>query len=279
MPKKKNKPILLSIEEWGRSEATTFTGFCKKHDMETFRAIENNAFDKSNKHVFLYTYRNWAFAFHVKKEKNSMLSSMCQARNIYHNSNLTNTINDSNLTNIIKASEVAVNDLQYYKELFDTCIKNDSYEILTSFIWEFQFPVKFAASGVFVPGYDFSRVKIQEIHDLQCPAKHIFVEVFPEGEKSYCILSWLKEDDKIFNSYRASLKEFNEKQIKNYMNNLIQIHMDNIVINPSAFEKQSKHAKDSFLALVWGVHMLSGVDPSEEACMMLDETTLDLFSL
>ncbi len=45
------------MTKWGRKEATVFTGFCGYHDNELFKPIENNEFNSSDEHVFLYTYR------------------------------------------------------------------------------------------------------------------------------------------------------------------------------------------------------------------------------
>lgn len=55
----------------GRNEATTFTGFCNKHDVDVFAPIEKDNFYKgTDEQHFLYAYRAFARSYHKKIRRN-----------------------------------------------------------------------------------------------------------------------------------------------------------------------------------------------------------------
>lgn len=68
MPCSKPDNPFAVMTKWGRKEATVFTGFCGHHDNKIFHPIEDYDFNKSEYHVFLYTYRCFALEYHKKQE-------------------------------------------------------------------------------------------------------------------------------------------------------------------------------------------------------------------
>jgi hypothetical protein len=60
---------VISFEDVGRNEATTFAGFCAEHDSSIFKPIDVNAFDPNdNEHLFLVTYRAIARELHAQMD-------------------------------------------------------------------------------------------------------------------------------------------------------------------------------------------------------------------
>lgn len=135
-------------------------------------------------------------------------------------------------------------------------IINCEYDVLSSIIWEFDYPIKFAASGHTALCNDLRGEVIQNILDLDEIMKHIFFTIFPEGEKSNCIISWLKDNDVIFIEYMSQLQELTEEERKIYLNNLISTVAENIVINPLSWGRLEKHQKNNFGMLMWGMDVL-----------------------
>ena len=61
--------IPLSLQnEYGRKEASVFTGFCINHDKTVFQPIEDELFSGTDEQIFLYIYRAFALEYHKKKE-------------------------------------------------------------------------------------------------------------------------------------------------------------------------------------------------------------------
>ena len=160
----------------------------------------------------------------------------------------------------------------YYK------LVNEKYDILTSLVWEFDKPIKVAASGFTALSEDLEGNKIQDLMDINAIIKHIFVTVFPDGEKSYCIISWLKSNDKIFREYKEQLDNLDYDERKKYINNLLPIISENITINPEAWDKVEDYKKDAFGMLIYGMVDLFSM-MTEETYNMLEEQPYDLFEL
>ncbi|EOR28086.1 hypothetical protein A500_01200 [Clostridium sartagoforme AAU1] len=268
MPCPKNDNPFEFMHKWGRKQATVFTGFCGYHDNEIFKPIENEDFNKSELHIFLYIYRCFAIEYHKKMEVMKMESILTEKlpsrrRGIKEN---------------FSGFELAKNDLEVCKIEFNNALLNDKYDILTSIVWEFDETIKFAASGFSALAEDLEGNKIQDLTDVNTKMKHIFATIFPEGEKSYCIISWLKSNNGIFEKYKEQLNNLDCIQRKQYLNNLLPIITENITINPEAWDKLEAHKKDAFGMLFYGMADLFSMI-TNRTYNMLEEQPYDLFDL
>lgn len=197
MPCPKADNPFAVMTKWGRKEATVFTGFCGYHDKTVFQPIEDGSFDKSEFHIFLYTYRCFAIEYHKKQEVVKMQKGIFKRK--------PSIINIPEQDDPFIGMQMAVNDFQPVKEQFDQALINQKYDILNSIVWAFPYPINFAATGFEAPTIDLQGNKIQNLLDIKVPAKHIFMNIFPEENKTFCIISWLKENDLLFNDYTNQL--------------------------------------------------------------------------
>lgn len=55
---------IIDLKPIGRNSASTFTGFCSHHDIETFKPIENLNLELTREHIFLHGYRAFNASFH-----------------------------------------------------------------------------------------------------------------------------------------------------------------------------------------------------------------------
>lgn len=251
MPRPKGDNPFAVITPYGRKEATVFTGFCGHHDKIVFQPIEDNLFNKSIEHVFLYTYRCFAVEYHKKQEVSKMGQNLFAKKpSLLYMQKEENPFGGINM---------AINDLDPVKEQFDEALKNKKYDILSSIVWEFDQSVKFAGTGFEVLAKDLKGNNLQDLFNMDILAKHVFVMVFPEENKTYCIISWLKENDQLFSGYYEQLNQLNMQERKNYINNLLPMISENIVINPEAWEKWEDYKKQEFGSLIWGMESIGEI--------------------
>lgn len=242
------------MTKWGRKEATVFTGFCGHHDNSVFQPIEDGIFDKSDLHVFLYTYRCFAVEYHKKQEVANMQKNIFKRK--------PSLIQMSKEDDPFKGMLLAIDDFEPVKSAFDNALLEQKYDILSSIIWEFPGAVNFAGSGFEAPMFDLKGNYIQDLLDDKMLAKHLFIIVFPEEEKTYFIISWLKDNDEFFSEYAAQLKQLDLQQRKNYINSTLPIISENIALNPDAWDRWEKYKKDEFGSLLWGLADISEMDGS-----------------
>ena len=265
MPCPKSDNPFAQMTVYGRKEATVFTGFCGYHDKTVFQPIEDGMFDKSIQHIFLYTYRCFAVEYHKKQEVVNMERNMFKIK-----PSLANMPDEDNP---YRGMHMAIDDLENVKKIFDTALLTGNYDVLSSVVWEFDHSVKFAGTGFEAMTHDLEGNNIQDF----VSAKHIFVMVFPEGEKTYCIISWLKENDELFARYKQQLLSLSEEMRKIYINNLLPMISENIVVNPEAWDNWEEYKRNEFCAIEFGIATL--FEAEGDYWDRLEPFVYDLFDL
>ena len=121
-----------------------------------------------------------------------------------------------------------------------------NYDVLDSIIWKINKWCNFACSGFWVLTKDIKNNQIQNIEDENIKLKHVFLSIFPENDKTYIILSWTKQNNNIFREYKKQLEALTEQERKNYINNIIPLEIENVVVNPDSWERLERGIKDLF---------------------------------
>ena len=105
----------------------------------------------------------------------------------------------------------------------------------------------------------------------------LLLESFPEIDKTYCIIAWLKEYDSVFSSIASRLNNLDEQQKRNYVNNTLAFITENIAIKPSSWDSLSEQAKNEFMNIFCGLADLLECDGKKFD--RFNTPTFDLFSL
>lgn len=260
----------VQLEKYGRKEATTFTGFCSFHDKTVFQAIEDYDFVGTEEQVFLYTYRAFAHEYHKKREAVRFEKAALIKQPGYYFA-----LNKNHY--LTQGFDLSVIDFEKEKIHFDNAIINRDYSILTSFVWQFDGFSNFAASGGWAPAFDFDNNLVQDLLDSNVPACHIYINVFPENDKTNVIIAWLKIYDDIFSSIKQRFEKLTEIEKKNYVNNSLPLNIENIVIKPSSWENLSKEAKEEFMLIFSGFPEY--MELKGEQFDRLKQTKYDFFSM
>ncbi|MGT2907915.1 YecA family protein [Streptococcus dentiloxodontae] len=259
MPLSKDSLPFITIDRYGRKVASVFTGFCKKHDKILFQPIEDREFTKTEEQIFLYTYRTFAYEYHRKLEANNFLRIIAQKTTDNHDGQL--------------GFELAIKDFLLDKKEFDKSIQNKCFDSLINRVWEFENEVKFAGSCFYSPKTDFEGKRIQNAENVNEPLSHVFLTVFPQGGKTYAIISWLKKDELLFKSYGSFLDKLNNNDRQNFISNELLRSGENIAINPESWDSLSKKQKEIFLQQLdpFLEVLIGGSDPREDIGVNLFE--------
>lgn len=227
-------------------------------------------FTLTQKCAVLYIYRAFALEYHKKQEAARMEQIVF--------ANKPSIVNMPDRAIDGKTGfQMAINDFEEEKIVFDTALLTHRYDVLTSIIWEFDGFSNFAVTAGEAPMSDFSGKKIQDLLNPHIPARHIYLCVFPENDKTYTIIAWLKEYDALFASIKDKLDSLNETQKKNYINNTIPIIAENLIVKPSSWDAMPETAKQAFTVLFWG--MADFMEMDGQKYNRFDNPSFDLFSL
>lgn len=220
----------------GRNDATTFTGFCKEHDTEVFAPIEKDSFYQgTDEQHFLYAYRAFARSFHKKLEQ-------IKGVKYSHLALVENTQNDK----LDERANIVKNDVVIYKEKFDKAIIEKKYDILETRSIKLNKNVEFAVNSFFQM-MNYKDTVINDFNDITKPIKPLMLNVFPEQDESYILISCFKEDYEAYKVFFEDIKNMNKEQLFLTLNNLIPKYCENIIIAPEFFKNWNGNAKFDYL--------------------------------
>lgn len=252
--------IFQGTQKKGRKIATTFTGFCSYHDKILFQEIEDKKFNKSQKQIFLWTYRTLSWHYHKKQEQinrnNIFFDNMIdQGYKPYENQDYQSLYN---------GFKMVEDDNNKEKELFDLYLLNNKYDEVSYCIWEIPYEISFAVSMMHGLEYDIKGTRINNYTSKE-NIKNIYLNIFPCESKSYCIWSWLNDN----NAYNVFSKQFMELDIKdkeNYLNNNLPLWSDSIIISPRLWNRWGEDIQQSLLTHANFDFLYSMMREEEDKC-------------
>jgi len=210
------KPLLNSYSQFvgfkpiGLKPASTFKGFCRKHDKEVFSEIEDKEFDVNDlKHCFLQSYRSFASRF----------VNQMSIINLYNSEKrgFSNFIKKNQTANYKKMlANIEVENLKIYKAKINKLFSTQNYHGLKYLTLKKDFVLPFATATIIkIPNL----VAIQELDLLNC-FSNVIISIIPKKENSIVILSVFLEDS---NGVRFldKIKNFNQPKFEKFLSLLI----------------------------------------------------------
>ncbi|WP_051959916.1 hypothetical protein [Sphingobacterium sp. ML3W] len=186
----------------GKKLASIFWGFCNHHDA-MFRPIEIINYTGTSEQNFLYAYRAFVIICHKKIEA-------------------------SHFHNFGSQSE---NDIIENKNIFDRAILDKDYDAIITHVIELPLFYPIAVSSGFYLDFDFEGNSILHSENRM---ENIYITVFPDNGKTYCLLSYLKEDENLYQELASQLQSRNN--FKSDLTVLLAAHVENIYFEPIYFE-------------------------------------------
>ena len=213
--KSKGKPEFVKI---GINEASTFTGFCSKHDNDIFRKIENGSFNSTKEECFLHAYR-----------------ALCRE---YFTMKATVDVNQKlNLKN--NGAEIGMSDLEKHKCDFDRMLISKNFTNFKAFIVKFKNIPTVMASGGSFPIYDFNGELLRDRKDFINPdiiPDTFFYNSFISEASGYFIFSWIWNSDNVRERFVNSLKQVRPDRITDAIIRFLFSSCENIFANPVWWE-------------------------------------------
>lgn len=155
-----------SPKKIGLKKVSTFSGFCKKHDNDLFKPIDDVILEPNEEQVALYAYRCMCREFFVKQNAETTIDSL---RNHPDLSKEQKNI----LLSSLAGHSLAFHRLKYHKEYYDRALSEKKHEEFEYITFESKSPWNLQLSGVLYPEYDFQGKKLQDLADLGSPLDFI----------------------------------------------------------------------------------------------------------
>lgn len=218
--------------------ATTATCFCKTHDDALFAKIEKSQYDLQtldDEQLFLFAYKTFSFELYTEMT--------AQKFNRLMFSNVPQTAKSPLVVWQYRTQNEKLQDLQYYKNFFNSSIEKRDFSGLETIVLEIPFQIQFSNYMAVSPPFDIKGNKLKAMDRKNKRLKFVFFTLFPVDNKSYILVSALKEDMKYFSSYFEQLKSSPLPLIQYYLNVFIPLYSQNLILSPQLWDKWDEKAQ------------------------------------
>jgi hypothetical protein len=244
---KLNGKITVLDENVGINNASTFEGFCNKHDTEVFKSIETNVIDyNNNEHLFLLLYRSIAREYFESNKSFSLFKNT-----------INELIKDMDENNMLGPCLWVQLYLKYCEYLYIEKIKENADICLINRIWDNNYHYYHSTLDKFIPIFLNSFFAVQGTNCDILYSKDITKEyplfcsvtILPQNNKTDIFYAVAKEQ---CYELRAFLRQFENKNIEElelFLSDLIIRNSDNFYISPEYWRKIPDEIKNRILTI------------------------------
>ncbi|SDJ53004.1 hypothetical protein [Paenibacillus naphthalenovorans] len=234
------------MKKEGRKRATTFTGFCGHHDTTIFNPIENLDYQIGNKQQeFLFAYRALAHEYHAKKSTVEMYKKMLELISREEYSELNKIFEHQGppspehlafmrmmFSAALEGSEDAENRLEIARSRMNGFLDTGNFEEVITEVIEFPEEYHIATSATVIIEKDLEGATVNDLSDFETALAPLFVTVFPQNNKTYVLLSYLKRNRRRFQFIGNQILNKSVPEKKVIISNLLISYIENIAISP-----------------------------------------------
>ncbi|HRQ39099.1 MAG TPA: SEC-C metal-binding domain-containing protein [Chloroflexota bacterium] len=221
----------------GVKKASTFTGFCNKHDTLTFRPIEQFDFQSNEEHTFLLAYRAVCKSVFMKQGN---VNFMDKIRHIDRGQPKLGQINTQLTLNLQrKWFEDGLEMALRHKSLYDAALTNKDYSQVKYCVLRIDQTPEIMCSGSIAPHFDFQG------HIIQNPKsafvnpqsqEHINCSIIATDNGGAIVFSWLGGKN-VAKRLIHSLLLLSDHQLPYAVTRFVFEHIENVYVSPSWWDK------------------------------------------
>ena len=240
---KKNKGK-LTLKKRGVNDVSTFLGFCKKHDHELFKSIDNYPLMPTDEQVFLYGYRSLCRELFVKENAlNSLKSQLSSSKNI------NNTIKNL-LIDFRTGTAFGLDNLKNHKSIYDNSLREKAYHDIRYALFISKQKPFMAFSGLIYPDFDFMGRKLQNLGNLESKLDLItFCSSVMDTGWGF-LFAWHKSSSNVCVEFMRSLATTmyeRKSKVEDMLFRLVISTCENHAISPQWWKVLSKNHKEQII--------------------------------
>ena len=219
-------PKLLGI-----NKASTFWGFCSKHDDTIFAPLEKRDFNGTPEQCFLIGYRALTLELYKKHAAVNLFSTL--QNEVDKGNSFETQVEIQNLHQTAKMGfEAGLQDLNHYKSISDKILETHDFDTARAYIIELEEPPPVMGSGGFDPNQDFDGHILQDIADPSKIPDTLYFTSFYGGKCGVVAFTWLPESDPSCCAFIKSLDAMPDELITTALLRCFFEHCENLHMKP-----------------------------------------------
>jgi hypothetical protein len=239
--KSKGKPDLMRI---GVNRASTFPGFCSKHDTELFQEIETKDVVVDKKGAFLLAFRAVAYESFAKSAALKAQSAMLQA-----DTGLPlpkQIILQNELAAYKVGLELGVRDTQNAKTIYDTAFKTDDVSDFRYHAINFANILPVVACGAFLPEQDFHGTVLQKL-GTATTLEGLTFNLTAFNNQSVAVFGWFSSKSKVAEKFITSFVEMEDSVKASLIIQFAFETFENCYVRPSWWRELPSNKRERLL--------------------------------
>lgn len=239
----------VPVKEIGIKNASTFTGFCARHDDGLFAPLEKQRFTGSTQQCFLLGFRATAFeAF--RKQCAIDLAKRCM--NVFAETYGPACEAIALTERYLVGCYHGMRDLEMELTAYKRAMKNRSYEDVAFLLFRLDRAPQVMCAGGFAPEYDFQRTRLQNMADMNSEAARISFTIFGTEAGGSACLAWMPQKTSASASFCRSLMAVPRERQADTLVRLAFEHLENTYFSPTWWNSldpdQKKAVSDRILS-------------------------------
>lgn len=194
---------LVSPQLVGINKASTFTGFCAKHDRSIFAPVENRTFTATPEQCFLLSYRAVAretFTRAVLAPMSELRRNIDRGKPPWAQYALQKTAAAFEF-----GRSLGTENLKKRKSDYDAILVAGCFQKARAYVIELREVPPVMCSSAFYPEQDFDANQVQDLWDITQELHLMTVTSFHGGQHGAIVLSWIDVDDTSCLAFAESL--------------------------------------------------------------------------
>ncbi|QQE77269.1 SEC-C domain-containing protein [Alicyclobacillus sp. SO9] len=260
----------LEFTPIGKNQASIFSGFCKKHDEDYFKCIEDKDYEGTLEQNYWFGFRALCFELHRKLRLKKSFANFFKK---YPGATRTPSIYTEYYN-----TKLSIRDSWTEYERFKSAYAKKSFNNLESIVKVVPFTVGFTATTSVGVGMDMEGNLAADIYNYN--DKHfipnLYVSVIPKENMTLIIISRFHED----NCYKNILSQLNgnenDEKLFRYISFCLAEYSENVYFSPAVIDSLSEANKRKIKTAFMGV-----LSPTPELRLrnLYATTSLNLFDL
>lgn len=230
---------IYKLQRVGWRQASTFTGFCEKHDSETFAPVENGPFKFTPETAFLLTYRALC---HELFQKMSSERARIKLQPLIDRGLPPERQREIQHFFAVELAGVrsAIADLSAIKRIADKDLLARNYADWEFVCLAFSGPLCFATSGSTTPNQDLQGTHLQTLHEPNAQLEHLYVSVIADQKSPRVVLGW-RAGHSAPRGLVESLLATPEPLLSAYFVQYVFAHLENVYFAADWWDALSMH--------------------------------------
>ena len=242
----------------GIRSASTFMGFCNRHDTAMFRPVESGPTVLTPEACFVLSFRAIAYEHFTKQIQ---LRSSEISRKMDCGMPFEIQIHVQNYVHFnIAGARRGLSDTQRWKDQYDEIYRSQRFEDHHYFAVEFSQVLPVVGCGGFHPEYDFEGNPLQKISRGTSPHQHVTFNLSVLGGKSVVLLGLTERTNGPAEAFLRSFGDVPDQEKPNAVIRLAFEHIENIYISPIWWRKIEDKLKNALILRMGSGLGIGGVE-------------------